>query len=464
VYRNQASDCVESGAGGGGMLQNRRWRWVAVAIVCGLGLVLAQAAAAKSLNKLIPDLYGGNGITLDNDAHNAHFPDKTLQTKFDDLSNDISAAINLVTPGASVASFTFDLQDAVFVQSTESLGPTIAERPQTIGQGKINFGVTYTRSEFKKFDGDDLSDIEFKLDHTPCGPFDPALLPGFPFDCDEGNGELLNDDPSFESDQVIVKLDVELNQDLFQFFGNYGITDRWDVGLVVPLVHNDMKVKASGQVDINRVVDPAFGNFHAFCGEGPTFEDVNPSPDVTELAPRDCVEGSDAANDYASESKIGLGDIVLRSKYHVLRAGDWTPDIGVFGFVSFASGDEDDFMGTGHTEFDLFATIAKTFWIFTPHANAGVELSTGGSELDSFRYIAGIEAAVHKRLSLSGDVVGRTALDRDGFGDDIVDFAIGAKVNPFSTIALVGTVILPLNKDEGLRTDVTWSAGVEYTF
>lgn len=421
------------------MQQGRRW--IATAIVCGFGLILAQSTSAKRLNDVIPSLYGGDGITLDNSFHRAHFPSDELTQDLNDLNSEISSALNLVTPGAAVASFTFDLEEAVFVQTTESLGPTVAERPQTIGKGKINFGATYTRLDFKRFDGDKLNNLEFTLDHDPCTPQSNCIDQPGPID----------GDPSYELDKVLVKLDIKLTQDIFQFFANYGVLDDWDIGIIVPVVHAKIDVNSYGTVELNHPAsDDTFGPPHFFCGEG--------------TAGEECVQGSDVANQYDSETATGFGDVVLRSKYHVLKSDKWLPDVGVFGFVSFPTGDSDDFLGTGHTEFDLFATMAKTFWRLTPHANVGVELSTGGSELDGFRYIAGVEAAIHKRLSVSGDVVGWTAFDRDNFGDDLVDFAVGTKINPFSTIALVGTVIFPLNKNHGLRTNVTWSAGVEYTF
>lgn len=419
-----------------------------------IALVLALPAGAEKLVNVIPGLYGGDGITLDNDSHRAHFEEEGasgLTAELDQINSEILNAINLVNSGAAVASFTFDIQEAIFVQSTESLGPTVAERPQTIGEGKINFGFSYTRREFKKFDGDDLNDIEIKLKHVNCDedvPFDPGDPMNTPvFDCEDP--ETPFGDPDFENEQVRVDLDIDLEQDLLQLFANYGITNRWDVGVTVPIVHSRIKATAKGKVANRQEGVPEF--LHQFC-----------DPDAD-----DCVENADFAKDSRKASAWGIGDVVARSKYHIMDAGtfaDWTPDVGAFGFVKFNSGDEDDFLGTGHIDFALFAAIAKTLWRITPHANAGFDISTGPSELDSFRFIGGADALLHKRVTASVDVLGRIALDKDGFGDEIYDIALGAKVNPWSTLSVLGNVILPLNENQGLRTKVTWTVGFEYTF
>ena len=52
------------------------------------------------------------------------------------------------------------------------------------------------------------------------------------------DGTLLN--PFFEGDVIEAALSLKVATDVVSIFGNYGLTDRWDVGLAVPIVHVDM--------------------------------------------------------------------------------------------------------------------------------------------------------------------------------------------------------------------------------
>ena len=94
----------------------------------------------------------------------------------------------------------------------------------------------------------------------------------------------------------------------------------------------------------------------------------------------------------------------------------------------------------------------------------GYEVTTGGSEQYNLRYLVGLDARVHPRLTVAADVIGRWEPQGDGIGDHIVDLALGVKWNPFGAFLLNGNVQLPLNKSEGLRADVIWTIGIEYTF
>jgi hypothetical protein len=76
----------------------------------------------------------------------------------------------------------------------------------------------------------------------------------------------------------------------------------------------------------------------------------------------------------------------------------------------------------------------------------------------------GVDVALHPRFALSGDFLGRWAPERSGNGAHIVDFAVSAKWNVWRSLLLDAVVQVPVNKDEGLRADVIWTLGLEYTF
>ena len=51
-----------------------------------------------------------------------------------------------------------------------------------------------------------------------------------------------------------------------------------------------------------------------------------------------------------------------------------------------------------------------------------------------------------------------------GVGDNLVDLALGARWNFWGNSLINGNIVLPLNRDEGLRADVIWTIGIEHTF
>jgi hypothetical protein len=107
---------------------------------------------------------------------------------------------------------------------------------------------------------------------------------------------------------------------------------------------------------------------------------------------------------------------------------------------------------------------SKNFGLINPHINAGYEVSTAGSEENKVRYVAGLDARIHPRLSVAVDVIGRWKPDGDGTADHIVDGAVAARWNVFGAFLLNAAVQVPINRNTGLRPDLIWTVGVDYTF
>ncbi|MEE9519940.1 MAG: transporter [bacterium] len=396
-----------------------------------------EPVTAGGLKDFVKDLYGGDGITLAPPTmgfnHQPHFTASSLRG-LDALNTVLESSLNQFAFSSTVAAFTFDIERGVPVRTTESLGPLLAERAPTLGAGKLNVQFSYTRFDFKRFDGDDLDDISLTFIHDDgCpGGGDGKLGPPPAF-CD------------FELDTIEVDLDLEIEQDVFSVFATYGVTRTWDVGIVVPIVH--VRAHATGSA---RIIDNS------------------PPPPGPHLF--DPAAGGDAPVSTSGGDATGIGDVLLRTKYNFLRNRDGWPDLAIAGQVKLPTGDEDDLLGTGETNFLALLVASKSFgpwsdvrWL-TPHVNLGFEVTTGGSEENNLRYATGFDARVHPRLTMAIDFLGRWEPDGDPIGNNVADFAVGMKWNPFDTFLLGGNVLLPLNKDEGLRTDVTWTLFAEYTF
>ena len=199
----------------------------------GLNLLLLisipTGAEAGDLKNLVTGLWGGDGITLFQSSgvdHSAHFTGSSL-SGLEDLSGALSASLGLLALNSTVSGFTFDLERGVPVRTSESLGPLIAERATTLGEGKLNLAFSYTRFDFKQFEGKDLDSLSFILSHP-----------------DVNNDGRLGPPPAFaavELDQVRVDLDLDLEQDVYAFYATYGWSWKLDVGLVVPLIRLKMR-------------------------------------------------------------------------------------------------------------------------------------------------------------------------------------------------------------------------------
>jgi hypothetical protein len=386
----------------------------------------SPTAGAGGLKNVVRDLYGGDGILLQPSpppfpSHAPHFTASSLQG-LDTLNAAITSNLGLFAFNSTVAGFTFDIERGIPVRTTESLGPLLAERAPTLGAGRLNVAFAYTRLDFKRFQGHPLNDLSLTFQH------------------EDVNGNGIRDTTgifSFESDEIRVDLDLKIQEDVFAFFATYGLMRNWDVGIVVPLVH--IHTRADAQATIVRN-SPASQLVHNF---GPQSD----SPSST--------GGGDAT---------GIGDIILRSKYNFLRDRPWWPDLAFVGEIKLPTGNPNELLGTGETNFAALLVASRSFAWLTPHVNFGYEVTTAGSEENNVIYIAGFDARVHPRLTLALDVLGRWEPNGDGIGDNIVELSLGAKWNIFRTFLLNANVQLPLNRSEGLRADFIPTVGIEYTF
>jgi hypothetical protein len=384
------------------------------------------AAAAGDLRGTVKNLWP-DGIHLQPTpppfpSHDPHFVASSLQG-LDALNTSLVSSLGLFSFNSSVSGFTFDIERGVPVRTTESLGPLLAERAPTIGAGKLNLASSYTRIDFTTFQGKSLHHLSLNFAHDDVNH----------------NGKIDTTGPfSFESDVVRADLDLDISEDVFALFATYGLTRTWDVGVVVPIVHVHLRADATASIVRNSPISQFVHNF------GPV------------SSPSHTSGGGD---------ETGLGDVLLRTKYNLLRnPPGWWPELAVLGQVKLPTGDENELLGTGETNFLGLLVASRTFGPVTPHLNLGYEVTTGGSDQYNLRYLAGLDARVHPRLTVALDVIGRWEPQGDGVGDHIVDLALGAKWNPVGAFLVNANVQLPLNKSEGLRADVIWTIGVEYTF
>ena len=393
-------------------------------LAAGAALFASSLAAAENLDTLIPGLYGGDGITLagaDGGPFPSHAPHFRVASadSFNHLNDIISAQIGAIPFASSGAGFAFRYDEdlGTFVQIAKSFGPIYAERAETIGKGRFNANLSFTAFKYDEFLGDDLDRFMVATLH------DSDTIPP------------VDEHTSFELDTVVINLNLDINVNALVFAGTYGLTDRLDVGFLVPLADIDLRVGAQAEV-VKSPDNMIPVDVHTFEG------------------------GPESPNDSASGTATGIGDIVLRAKYHWLQSE--TNNVAAAVQVKTATGDDEDFLGTGESTVRPLLIYSRSFGSFTPHVNLGYEFNLDDSDENSLEYAAGFDFGAES-YTLALSILGSREMSGDGIADTIVNGAFGVKWNPFGNYILTANVLMPLN-DDGLRSDVISTLAFERNF
>jgi hypothetical protein len=412
-------------------------------------------AQTPKLALLIPDLYGPRGLTVGSEArlpdgstHSAHF-NSAFQSQFTQFNVALAsqlAAIPLPSP-ASGFTYTFDETLGVYQRTTQSFGPILAERPETLGRHKFSFGVSYQHFTFDEIEGVDLGSV-------------PAVFTHDDYQLGGGRTDVVTTETA---------LDASVDQTVASF--TYGLTNWLDASLAVPFVHVDLGADSLATIQRVGTVDPKIHFYGAGGGD----------------------YGAQA--DYSlSGSASGIGDLVLRLKGHAIRGHRAGLALGVD--VRLPTGDEEDLLGLGTTGVKPFAAFSVGLGHAAFHLNAGylwngesvlagnVQNGTKADMPDQFTWAAGIDWGVTKRLTFAVDVVGnhvtssprlvsQTFTSANGATFPQIDFvteaysiingAAGVKINLGGRLLLDANVLFNLN-DAGLRDKVTPLVGIEYAF
>ncbi len=375
-------------------------------------------------------------------------------------------------------SFTFDESAGTYTRGSNSFGPAFSERSRTIGRKKLSAGFNYQHSSFDTFGDVELGDgsLTFFLPHTDC--CSPAAPPPS------------SNVPGLEGDIMQAALVLKATTDTFVFLANYGVTDKLDIGVALPIIRVDLD--ATVQATIIRLATADTPNVHTFAqGANQTRSDFS-----------------------GDASAAGIGDILLRSKYNIVQNGETGFAVAID--LRLPTGDEDDLLGLGAFQSKIFRVLSAGNDRFATHANLGFTLSgTGDVEpiagfqplgvSDEFNYSGGVQWVAHPRITVIGDILGRTLIDagqveeatqtfqyRAGAGSagtvplqtssmnpltgqpysqlalsdgnlNLILGAIGAKVNLAPNLLISGNVLFPFTKG-GLRDTLTFAFGLDYAF
>ena len=256
-----------------------------------LAVVLAALPAAAqeqeptpTLSVVFQDLYGPNGLVVnsnqvlpDGSTHSAHF-NSAFQSNFTQFNVALASQLTSLPLPSPASGFTyrFDAATGTFVRSTQSFGPILTDRAETIGRGRFAFNYNYQFFSFDRLEGLDLSRV-------------PSIFTHDNFELGGGRADI-----------VATRNAIEASVGQWTGALTYGLTDRIDLSLAVPVVQTRLNVISAATIE--RVGTGEAHEIHFFR-----------DPD----APGGI---GDERTFQAGGSASGLGDIIVRVKGSVLRA------------------------------------------------------------------------------------------------------------------------------------------------
>jgi len=331
--------------------------------------------------------------------------------------------------------FKLDPTTGLLARTTRTFGSSFAERALTSGEGKVSVGATFSSSNYDK-----ISDLALdKLLFSTITANSPAVA-------------------------GTTTANLELSSKTVSISGMVGVTENFDVGVIVPLV----SIKLTGTSSV-----------------------VNGAGTVSRLA-------------QTSGIYSGLGDLAALAKYRLFKfKGEEIPDPGgvaVSVNMRLPTGDSDNLLGLGVTRTLVSVVASGGKGRLKPHGSAGFDYwskSVDGvanrapastvSARHQIQYAAGVEVEAHAKVTLSVDFLGKhvrgagqAGLATDTFSnspsgitsiESLTALSEGIRkaiLVPGLKVNLKGKMLLSLNalmtlKNNGLHATVTPVVGINLT-
>ena len=389
-------------------------------------------------------------------AHGTHFVPASAAENASLISfvtGAIGANIGNTPIGSTSGAETFRFEGGVPVRTSESAGPIFAERAQTLGRGRMLAGITRSTFSFSTLRGVDLRDIQLTFTHENVDF--PACDSLFGGDCSRMGV------PAFENDLMEFNLSLDIDVAVHAFYLTYGLTDHIDIGAVVPIVTASMQGQSNAQV-------VPFGPDNvAHFFEGTT--------DQPELSVSRSTTGS----------STGVGDVAVRLKASFVEVRNAT--IALLADARFPTGSEEDLLGAGEFTGRGLAVFTSRFGAFSPHANLGYLYRDSETRTDAVLATIGFDQQLGERVTLAADLINELQVgdpklrlpplvEYDApfartvrptsipeMRDDYVSGSFGFKFVPSAGLTALVNALFPLNRG-GLRPDIVYTAGIEYSF
>jgi hypothetical protein len=335
----------------------------------------------------------------------------------------------LATPASG---FVYSFDNGVYTSSSESFGPLLTERSETLGRHKLYAAFTYQRFGFDDIDGNNIKDIPI-LFYFPTGQ-NPQVV-------------------------TITENRVDMKIDQFVAFATFGLTNRVDVSVAVPFENISMAVGSSGT------------EYSTTTTARATF------------------------TEYLPGSASGIGDVVLSAKGTLLKREKFGLAVGAEFRVPSGDEHNFLGSGAYGVKPYLVLSrrgrVAPHLNLgYQWNGNSVLAADQNGSEPlpGYFGYAAGADIGLTKRFTVAADFLGQHFFDapqitkpesvlapvnnvpqsftsvvqkKDSYDGD--NLSLGVKVNPIGHLLISANVLLKLN-ESGVRARAVPLVGVSYSF
>jgi hypothetical protein len=352
-------------------------------------------------------------------------------------------------PLSSSSSGTVVLYSNGVPQTYNNLGPILTDRASTIGKHHLFLSFTASQFVFTDIDGIGLGKIPFSY------------------------SAVSNTSTVYTEESL--NISFKINQ--YVAIATYGVTDRLDVSMVLPIERVSIGTSALNAQEF--IVDTASN-----VGQGPF--------------PAEPIHSHGTAS--------GIGDILFSAKYIVKNEERSTFSVGLN--MRTPTGDDRNYLGSGAWGTNPYAVFSYVSRV-SPHVRLGYQwnsetelnpnLVRPGSNLalpGGLQYDVGADWAWTKKLTVAGDLMGNQYLNAPRLYTTttgltytnvpsaqppptttvhlgtvtsisssywINDISTGLKWNPYRELILTGNVLFQLN-NVGMRSRPTPLVGVSYKF
>lgn len=380
----------------------------------------AQTVSNQSVADVLTFLLINRSIRTDEFSQDGDAATATTAT----LSDSLRLGLNTLPIGSAASAFTYRVNPnlgGLVQRSSSSFGPFITDRSLTVGRNRASVGASFQHASFTSIDGRSLTDGTLVAIYTT------VTAPNTPTE-------------TFD----VENLTLRIKTDTVNVSGSVGLSDRLDIGAVLPLVRLSLEGE---RVDIYR--------------------------------------GSRLVQASATSTASGVGDVALRVKYNVVR--DAMSGLSIGAEARLPTGSEENLLGTG--EFSLKPRVVWSYEQGRVAVDTDLGYAFGGltGELD---YGGAVTFAGTPRLVLVGELSGArlnslgrltttttnhptlttgqilvqtTRLSSTDEGSNRLTAVAGVKWNPASTWLVSGSVLRTLTSD-GVTAGWVPTAAVEYSF
>lgn len=369
------------------------------------------------------------------------------------VTGSLASRVSNVPISATTSGVTFRFEGGVPVSTSTSSGPIFAERAQTLGGGRVLAGISRSSFDFRSIRGIPLDAVRLVFTHENVD---------FP-----GCSDTAKDDckkmgvPVLENEQMNFDLNLGIHVAVTSFYLTYGLSNRVDVGVVIPVLSNSFT--GSSQASIVPFGAGSASHFFAGTPENPTL----------------------TASRSVSGQASGLGDVAARVKINLRQSA--TTGVALLLDGRLPTGDEQDLLGAGKFSGRAIGILSTTFGNFSPHVNVGVLYGADTTRNNMVLATAGFDHLLGKGITMAAEVVSEFQIGDSqlqlprpvaieapfkrtinptsipDIRDDIVNGSFGIKFAAANRTTVVTNALFPLNEG-GLRARLTYTLGLEYAF